>query len=85
VLLHGIKSSDVIQASTMIETLQLFLDWVSLGGRIKEVVLIAHNSSFDKSRLETMMASLLLHYDITRFRPPSSLSPSSPYFSPLCS
>jgi hypothetical protein len=52
------KLSDVIQTSTMI-TLQLLLDWVLLSEKIKEVVLITHNSSFDRLRL----AGLLLHYD----------------------
>jgi hypothetical protein len=46
-MLYRIISSDVVGSLTLIETLQSFLDWVSLEGRIKEIVLIAHNSSFD--------------------------------------
>jgi DNA polymerase III epsilon subunit-like protein len=44
----------MISAPTMQDTIVQFFSWTSLGYQLKEVVFVAHNAAFDRSRLQAI-------------------------------
>jgi DNA polymerase III epsilon subunit-like protein len=54
VLLTRITPSMVASAPTMQDTLVQFFSWASLGYQLKEVIFVAHNAGFDRSRLQAI-------------------------------
>ncbi len=63
--LHRIRPSDVTAFPNLKETLEAFYQWATVDGAVEEVIILAHNAAFDRSRMQAMMRELCPHLDFS--------------------
>jgi DNA polymerase III epsilon subunit-like protein len=66
--LHKIRPEHVTHSPKLKDTLQSFLKWVSVNDTIPEVIFVAHNCSFERSRLLPAMKELCPEISQERFK-----------------